>query len=603
MTGRLAIYRRLIGYLRPHSQKVFLAYGGMFAGTLLSLFIPQIIENAIDKGMSAGIPSALYQAAAIILLIAIVRGATAYIELFYGEWLTHRVAYDLRNQYYNRVQHLPFAFHDHAHTGDLMSRATSDISETERFIGVGLMGIISTLVMLIGVTIAMILEDWQLALLGLSPMPILIFATIRFGKRVNRLSRRLQDQMGTISKTMQESLTGIRVVKAFAREPHELEKFDRDNTKWLDIRYLLIREWGSNWPFFTFLVATSIFLLLWFGGPRALNGNDISVGSLFAMISYVLMLNAPVQRLGFLTNLAASAAASSSRVFEIMDTPNEIGDRPGALEIPAIRGELLFENVSFGYRPNQLILHNISFTAPAGKVIALIGPTGSGKSTITNLIPRFYEPTMGNILVDGYDIRQITAHSLRRQIGTVLQDPFLFSQSIAENIAYGHPHASMEEIIAAAQTARAHEFITNLPKGYNTRVGERGVTLSGGQKQRIAIARALLADPRILILDDSTSSVDTETEHLIQQALRVLQQGRTTFIIAQRLLTLKNADMILVLEKGQIVERGTHVELLAKEGLYREIYDLQLKDQEEFVTLQEKMMLNNEQTTVEKVLG
>lgn len=588
MTKRLGIYSRLLSYLRPYWKQVTLAYGGMLAATLLNLLVPQLIKDAIDRGVNAGISRPLFIAGGIILTIALVRGVAGFGELFFGEWLTHRVAYDLRNQYYDRVQNLPFAFHDQAHTGDLMSRATSDIGETERFIGVGMMGLVATNLMLLGVMVAMFLENWQLALLALLPMPVLVYSTLRFGHIVRNMSRTVQAQVGAISKTMQESLTGIRVVKAFAREPYELEKFDKENSQWLSDRYDLILQWANHWPFFTFLVATSIFLLLWFGGPRALSG-EITVGSLFALISYVLMLSGPVQRLGFLVNLAASAGASASRVFEIVDTPNEVGDRPGAIDLERVQGAVTFEHVSFGYHDSQRILHDVSFHVSPGQTIALIGPTGSGKSTITNLLPRFYEPSHGRVLVDGRDVREVTAHSLRRHIGIVLQEPFLFSQTIAENIAYGQPEASLEEIVAAAKAARAHDFIQGFPDGYETRVGERGVTVSGGQKQRIAIARALLADPRILILDDSTSSVDTETEHLIQQALNVLMTGRTTFVIAQRLLTLKNADCILVLDEGRIAESGTHEELLTHAGLYRQIYDLQLRDQEEFVALQQRM--------------
>ncbi len=316
---------------------------------------------------------------------------------------------------------------------------------------------------------------------------------------------------------------------------------------------------------------------------------QISIGSLVAMIAYVLMLNGPTQRLGFLVNLAATAGASASRVFEIMDKPDETIEKSTAHPLDTAEGEVTFENASFAYQDNRPVLRDINFTAQPGQMVALIGPTGSGKSTIINLIPRFYTPTSGRVLIDGIDIEQITRPSLRSHIGIVLQDPFLFSTTIAENIAYGRPDATHEAIVTAAKAARAHDFITKFPEQYETLVGERGVTLSGGQKQRVAIARALLRDPRILILDDSTSSVDTETEHLIQQALSELMQGRTTFVIAQRLLTLKNADNILVLDQGQIVERGTHQQLLDHDGLYREIYDLQLKDQDEFVTLQAQL--------------
>ncbi len=583
-----AVYRRLLGYLKPYWKQLFIAYFSMLFATLLNLFVPQIIKDAIDNGLTAGEPRALFVAGGIILGIAVVRGAAGFGQLYFGEWLTHRVSYDLRNHFYNSVQALPFSFHDRTLTGDLMSRATSDITETERFVGIGLMGLISTILLLVGVIIAMLLESVQLSLLGLIPIPLLVFATIRFGNTVRPMFKLIQEQMGVLSSTMQESMTGINVVKAFAREPHELAKFDEENDEWFDRRYGLIRTWADNWPFFTFLVATSIFLLLWFGGPVALDG-EITVGTLFALISYVLMLGAPVQRLGFLVNLAATAGASAKRVFDIIDTPSEIEERENATWLDRVDGSVTFHGVDFGYREDLKILSDISFHAEPGQTIALIGPTGSGKSTVTNLIPRFYDPTAGQILVDGVDIRSVQVQSLRKQIGIVLQDPFLFSQTVAENIAYGRPNASMEEIITAATAARAHDFISEMPEGYDTRVGERGVTLSGGQKQRVAIARALLTDPSILILDDSTSSVDTETEHLIQEALAVLMEGRTTFVIAQRLLTLKSADMILVLDHGRIVQRGTHDELLDEGGLYREIYDLQLKDQEAFVALEAEM--------------
>jgi len=585
---RLGVYARLMGYLKPHWKQVALGYIAMLAATLLNLLVPQIIKDAIDRGLAAGRPTALFVAGGIILAIALVRGVAGFGQRFFGLWLSHRFAYDIRNEFYRRMQRLPFSFHDRSQTGDMMSRVTSDITETERFVGFGLLELSHSLLLLGGVIAAMFWEDAELALLGLLPIPILVAATIRFGNVVRPRFKGIQEQMGVLSSTMQESLTGIRVVKAFAREPYELEKFDRENEDWFDRRFSLIQIWANNWPFFTFLLAASIFLLLWFGGPRTAAG-ELTVGSLFAMTSYVLMLNGPVQRLGFLVNLAATAGASASRAFEIIDTPTEITDKPDAEQLEEVRGEVVFDNVSFGYQDGQRILSGVSFCARPGQTTALIGPTGSGKSTIINLIPRFYDVDEGKVLVDGHDVRDVTQESLRRHIGTVLQDSFLFSTTIAENIAYGRPDASQEEIEAAARAARAHAFITSFPDGYKTRVGERGVTLSGGQKQRIAIARALLTNPRILILDDSLSNVDTETEHLIQQALAALMEGRTTFVIAQRLVTLKNADKILVIDRGRIVQRGVHDELLAEGGLYKEIYDLQLKDQEEFKALQERL--------------
>jgi ATP-binding cassette subfamily B multidrug efflux pump len=596
MSNRLNVYRRLAGYLRPYSVQVGLAYGAMLAVTALNLIVPQVVKSAIDNGLASGRATALLGAAGLILGIAAVRGLMAFTQRYFGEWLSNRVGYDLRNHFYQSVQSLPFAFHDKARIGDLMSRATGDISETERFTGVGLMDLLATILLLVGVVIAMILEDAWLALWVLIPLAVLVVAAIRFGTTMRPMFKKIQDQMGVLSSTMQESLTGIGVVKAFAREPHEFEKFDRENNKWFDMRYKAIHMWADYWPFFTFVLAVCILILLWFGGPQAING-EITVGSLFALISYVLMLNAPVLHMGFVVNLAATAGASASRIFEIIDTPNEIEEPADAIELVDPRGQVRFDHVSFTYSQGRSILHDVNFVAEPGQVVALIGPTGSGKSTITNLIPRFYDPTEGQVLIDGIDIRRI---KLKSHIGIVLQEPFLFNGTIAENIAYGRPDAPMDQIIAAATAARAHEFVQSFPEGYSTKVGERGVTLSGGQKQRLAIARALLYDPRILILDDSTSSVDTETEHIIQQALAVLMQGRTTFVIAQRLLTLKNADQILVLDQGRIIERGTHDQLLALGGHYRKIYDLQLRDQEEFLALQQEQ---GAQPVAEMVVG
>lgn len=589
------MYGRLLGYLRPYWRQVTLAYGAMLVATLANLFIPQLIKQAIDEGLATRRARALVYAAGVILLIAIGRGLVAFVQRFYGEWLTHRVSYDLRNDFYTRVQTLPFAFHDRAKTGDLMSRATGDISEAERFVGIGLMDLLSVVVLLIGVVGAMLLESVYLTLITLPSMIALVASATYFGNIMHPLFKRIQAQMGVLSAVMQESMTGIGVVKAFAREPYELSKFDKENDEWFNQRYASIKLWAIYWPLFSLILAVSIFELLWFGGPPATRG-ELSVGSLFALISYVLLMSGPVLRIGFVVNMATSASASAVRIFEIIDTPNEVEDPTDGVEMTQVRGEVRFDDVSFAYQQGRSILQQVNLVARPGQVIALIGPTGSGKSTIINLIPRFYDPSDGQVLVDGVDVRRIKLKSLRRHIGIVLQDPFLFNATIADNIAYGRPDAPREEIVTAAKAASAHEFIESFPKGYETMVGERGVTLSGGQKQRIAIARALVCDPRILVLDDSTSSVDTETEHLIQQALARLMEGRTTFVIAQRLLTLKSADLILVLDQGRIVQRGDHESLLEEGGLYRQIYDLQLRAQEEFLAkeaanVQENLML------------
>jgi ATP-binding cassette subfamily B protein len=564
----------------------------MLFATLLNLFIPQIIKGAIDQGLAEGDASRLFWAGGMILVIAVVRGAAGFLTMYNGEWLTFRVAYALRNDFFRAVQTLPFAFHDKAHTGDLMSRATGDISETERFAGTGLVQLTSVALLTVGVVTAMFLEEPSLAAVAMIPIVALVFVALRLGRVVEPMWRTIQAQMGVLSTRMQESLTGIHVVKAFGREPHEFAMFEEENQRWYEKRSGVIVSWGNHWPLFTFILSVGIFILLWFGGPLVIEGTT-TVGTLFAMISYLLMLNAPMQQLGNLVNLAATAGASAGRVFEIVDTHNDIVEQPGAVELQNLRGRVCFEHVSFAYPGDVIegahVLNDIDFCAEPGQTIALIGPTGSGKSTVVSLISRFYDPTVGRVTIDGVDVRTATLYSLRSNIGVVLQNPFLFSATIRENIAYGVPEASMEVVRAAARAANAEDFIERFPEGYETRVGERGVTLSGGQKQRIAIARALLYNARILILDDSTSSVDTETEHLIQQALAGLMRDRTTFVIAQRLLTLKSADCILVLDQGRIVERGTHDELLALDGLYRRIYDLQLKAQEEYVALEQKM--------------
>ena len=585
---RKDVYRRLIGYLRPYWKPATFAYVSVLFSSLLNLYIPQVLKGAIDQGVEGQRADVLFTAAGWILGIAVVRGAAAFGQRYYGEWLTHRVAYDLRNHFYNAVQRLPFTFHDRSQTGDMMSRATSDITESERFVGMGLMDLTASLLLLGGVLVAMVLEDFSLSLFALIPLVLLLALTLRFGMVIRPRFKRVQEQMGQLSSTMQESMTGIQVVKAFAREADELRKFDAANEDWFSKRFGIIKIWANNWPTFTFILLISVFLLLLIGGPRAIEGT-VTVGSLFALLAYVMMLNGPVQRLGFLVNMAATSGASATRVFEIIDTPREVEEKESAAELDEVKGAVTFSHVSFGYEGGPRTLDDINFEVEPGQTVALIGPTGSGKSTITNLIPRFYDSTNGVIRIDGHDVRSLTLDSLREKIGIVLQDPFLFGLSIAENIAYGRPEATPDEIIAAAQAARAHDFIMEFPAGYETVVGERGVTLSGGQKQRVAIARALLYAPRILILDDSTSSVDTETEHQIQQALNSLMEGRTTFIIAQRLLTLKNADQIFVLEAGRIIERGRHDELLAQGGMYRRIYDLQLRDQEEFAALEARL--------------
>jgi ATP-binding cassette subfamily B multidrug efflux pump len=575
----MKILLRLIGYLNHYRKQAVITYVSLLIINGLVLLIPQLFQRVIDQGLSGGDRQYLINVAFLLLGIAVLRGFFGFWRMYLTEWLAQRVAYDLRNQLYDKFQTLPFAFHDRAHTGDLMARATSDTDQVVRFVGNGLLDLVNVTVLLVASLAIMFAASARLTVLALLPIPVLVLVTIRFGNSQRVLSKRAQDQMGRLSTTLQENLTGVRVVKAFARERHEVEKFNDQNFLYLGHRLAITRSWASTFPFMNFLVAASTAIILWFGGQAVMAG-ELSVGELVAFNTYILALALPVQRLGFLVNLLSNAVASGERLFEILDRPAEVTEKPGARELPPVKGEVDFEAVTFTYG-DKPVLHEVSFQARPDQVVALMGPTGSGKSTITNLIPRFYDVVGGRITIDGTDIREVTLSSLRSQIGIVLQETFLFSTTIFQNIAYSNRKAPLADVIAAAQAARADEFIRQLPDGYETRIGERGITLSGGQRQRIAIARALLKNPRILILDDSLSNVDTETEYLIQQALATLMKGRTTFIIAQRLITLKNADQILVLDHGRIVQRGTHDQLLREGGLYRRMYDLQLRDQEE----------------------
>ncbi len=605
MRRYLTILKRLLGYLVPYWHRATIAYVSMLVVTALTLAVPGILGWVVDVGLTpresrtaemVAVPdwlagdqaletygltadsSLLLWAGVAVVLLAIARSVFAFSQMYLGAWLSQRVAYDIRNAYFNHVQCLSFGFHDRTQTGDLMSRAITDISKVQQFIGQGMLEAINVPVLFFLVVVVLGRIDAQLSAIVLSPVVLLAIVTLRFGQIIEPRFKKVQDQEGVISTRAQENFSGIRVVKAFAKESWETSRFEDDNEIFYRFRVAVISAFGDFFPTMSAMVAASIILLLWFGGQLVLAG-AMSVGTLVSFNFWILMLAGPTQSLGFLVNRAGEAVASGRRFFEILDTPSEIVEKPDASELGTMAGHVAFENVTSGYGSRE-VLHGVSFEVEPNQIVALFGPTGSGKSSVVNLIPRFYDVSSGAVKVDGRDVRDLTLASLRRQIATVLQDTFLFSATIRDNIAYGMPDAEEEAIVAAAKAASAHEFIMRLPEGYDTLIGERGVNLSGGQRQRIAIARAVVLQPRILILDDATSSVDTETEHLIQSALVELMRGRTTFVIAQRLLTLKNADVILVMDRGRIVERGRHDSLIAEGGLYARIYDLQLRDQE-----------------------
>jgi ATP-binding cassette subfamily B multidrug efflux pump len=578
----MSILRRLLGYSLRYWQSLALGYLCLLVVTLFNLVVPRLLKEVIDRGLYGRDGAFVLLAAALVILINLFKGIFAFGRVYFTEYVSQRVAYDLRNELYDRLQNLSFAYHDRTQTGELMSRATSDVDQIRLFSGQGILHVVNTVLLMALILVIMFSMHARLALLSLLIMPPLAFTAISYGSRIRPMFGRVQQQFARVTAVLQENIAGVRVVKAFAREDYEIDKFRRENQVLMQRNLRAMRAWAFVQPLFPFLTGLGTVLLLWYGGREALNG-EISVGTLVAFNSYLMMLAQPVRQLGWIINVVSRAVASGERIFELLDARSPVQEKPNAIRLGRVRGHVVFEHVYFAYHPGVPVLHDISFEAKPGQVIGLVGATGSGKTSIVNLIPRFYDVTSGRVLVDGYDVRDVTLESLRRNIGIVMQDPFLFSATVAENIAYGRPDATMEEIIAAAKAAQAHDFIMRLENGYDTHIGERGVNLSGGQRQRISIARALCMDPRILILDDATSSVDMETEHLIQQALKTLMQGRTTFVIAQRLTSVKDADLILVLDRGRIVERGTHEELVRQGGIYARIYELQLRDQEELM--------------------
>ncbi len=581
---------RLLAFLRPYKTRTALAFLSVLAASASVLAMPQLIRWAIDYGLgverrgdhlvATGQTHLLVIVALAIIGAALFRGLFTFFQTYLGEWISQRVAYDLRNRIYDRLQRLSYAYHDQQQTGQLMSRATQDVEAVRWFIQMGVLRFAYVIILLAAVLALMLVTNWKLALITWAFLPFIAWRSTVMALSLRPLWTRIQEGLARLTTVLQEALTGARVVKAFGREEHEGEKFRREANALFADSYQSSRIQAVNAPMMTGVWLAALAAILWFGGREAAAGN-LKVGELASFLFYLAVLQMPVRSLGWIIMITSRAQSAGQRVFEILDAESAVRERPGAPVLADVTGHVRFEDVSFGYDSISPVLRHIDIDARPGQVVALMGPTGSGKTTVVNLMPRFYDATAGRITIDGVDIRDVSLASLRRAIGTVQQDVFLFSATIRDNIAYGAVNAAQEQIEAAAKAAHIHDFIDSLPDGYDTWVGERGITLSGGQKQRVAIARTLLMDPKVLILDDSTSSVDTETEYLIQQTLAGLMRGRTTFVIAQRLRTVKMADQILVLSDGELVERGRHEQLLRRGGLYCQIYDLELRDQEE----------------------
>jgi ATP-binding cassette subfamily B multidrug efflux pump len=616
---------RAVRYLAKHKRQAALPYVFLIIATLSQLAVPRMIRNVIDAVTSgyladqilsalkqipaafvsaalpkileatgrdvsltldqfkvqleadvANAPQALVVALVSILIFAVLRGVFAFLQAFWAEKNSQAVAYDLRNDLYSKIQTLSFSYHDKNQTGQLMIRATDDVEKVRLFIGQGLLQLVGAFILLMGTIIILFSTNVALAWTAMPILPIAMVLFMFFASKSRPMFSLVQQKLSALNTVLQENLAGIKVIKAFTREKQQQTKFRSAADASMDQAIKLARLFTFMFPFVFMIANLGQAAILYVGGKQIIAGT-LSLGAWQEFSLYLMYLFMPIAMMGMIITQFGQASASADRIFEILDAKNDIADKPNAVKLPKVKGDVKFENVTFRYfGGGEPVLANVTFEARAGEAIALLGATGSGKTTIINLLPRFYDPTEGRITIDGLDLRDVTLDSLRSQIGTVLQETTLFSGTIRENIAFGKPDATQVEIESAARAAQAHDFILAFPDGYDTHVGERGQTLSGGQKQRVAIARALLLDPRILILDDSTSSVDLTTESAIQSALDVLMKGRTSFVIAQRISTVMNADKILVLDKGEVVAIGKHNELMENEPIYAEIYNSQI---------------------------
>jgi ABC-type multidrug transport system fused ATPase/permease subunit len=582
----MKVILRLLSFVRQYWYMFGIAFVLVLIGTVLGMLIPRLLGDGIDAALGEGSGGFLFfhstdnhvliwWVAGIIVISSIVRGFAGYGQRYYNEVVAQKTTYNLRNALYERIQRLSFAFHDRSQTGQLMSRATVDIEAVRMFLAMGVLGMIQIIFMMIAVAYMLLMMNVPLALFTLAFVIPVSWLAIAFGRRIRPVWLKVQAIMGFMGTTLEESLAGISVVKAFSHEKEDSRKFAIQAKDLAGEQIHAAKLMGINAPTMGLLFMIPTAIILFYGGRQVVNG-VMTIGEVTQFILYMGMLVMPIRRLGFLVNLYSRTASAGQRILEILDTKSEVVEKPGALELPRVKGAVSFKNVSFSYNNIGPALKDISFDVKPGQLVALLGRSGSGKSTIANLLGRFYDVTSGQILVDGVDIRDVTLSSLRKNVVAAQQDVFLFSATIKENIAYGAVDAGMDRIIEVSKAANLHNFIDALPEKYDTWVGERGDTLSGGEKQRLSIARTLLVNPSILILDDSTASVDAETERLIRQALDTLIKNRTTFIITHRIPIIQNADLILMLEDGRLVEKGTHKELMARNGTYKEIYESQL---------------------------
>lgn len=602
---------RAVRYVWHYPRLTVFATIALLVATLAQLAVPQLVQQIIDTittnatnqailnapsqfqqvaaerlGLDIAnlqvdldnAPRALIWVGVVVVLFAVARGVFAFTHTYLSQTLSQNIAFDLRNDLFSKIQRLSFSYHDRNQTGQLMIRATDDVERLRVFLGQGLLMALQALILMVGTLIILFLTNWRLTLVIVPILPVTMVLFMYFGRIAQPLFARAQEKLSIVNTILQENLAGLKVVKAFVTEQREQVRFRKGVDDLLTENIYISGVLSRLFPVIFLIANLGQAAVLYFGGRQIINGT-LTIGEWQKFSLYLVLIFIPMGQLGFIISLMAQASASANRIFEILDAKNDVEDKIGAIDLPPVNGVVEFDDVTFRYfEGSDAVLNNISFRAEPGETIALLGSTGSGKTTIINLIPRFYDASQGRILIDGHDVCDVTLESLREQIGIVLQETTLFTGTIRENIAFGRPNATQAEIEVAAEAAAAHDFILGFPFGYDTPVGERGSTLSGGQKQRIAIARALLLNPNILILDDSTSSVDLNTEYQIQQALDHLMAGRTSFVIAQRISTVLNADQILVLDKGRVVEVGVHEELMENSAIYAEIYHSQLAE-------------------------
>ncbi|RMF01412.1 MAG: ATP-binding cassette domain-containing protein [Chloroflexi bacterium] len=569
-------YTRLLSYVRPYTGRMVLALITLFLSTLLGLVMPLIVGSVVDVVFVQTSLDLLNRFTLVLLVIFLVRAVFSFINRYSIAFVGERVVADLRRQLYDHLISFSLRFYADHRTGEIVSRVTNDVTTLQAAVTENVIALLQQTLTLIGGVVFLFWLDWRLTSIILLGIPIVTLTMVYLGRKIRTAARNVQDRLAEATGVVDESFGGIRIVKSFAREEYESNRFGAKVEETFAAAMERAKISAVLAPLIGFLAFMSITVTIWFGGYEVIQGR-LTPGGLVSYIIYTMLVAGPIAAFSGLYSQFQSALGATQRIFELLDTAPDIEDAPHAVPLPTIIGRVVFEDVSFEYDSSVPVLHNLSLTVEPGQVVALVGPSGAGKTTLVNLIPRFYDVTSGKITIDGTDLRDVTLNSLRGQIGIVPQESILFSDTVMQNIRYGRLDATDAEVEAAARAANAHEFITAMPNGYQTLVGERGVKLSGGQRQRISIARAILKDPRILILDEATSSLDSESEHLVQEALERLMRSRTTFVIAHRLSTITNADWVVVLDGGRIVEQGTHTDLLARQGLYYKLHAMQFR--------------------------